>query len=911
MKIGLWSDAVNFPSLPLMKLSAYHKERGDSVKLIDNFFEKFDLAYCSKTFNLPTVKKIPELPCRPNADKVIYGGTGYAIEVENGREVYRSGNDPPLPKEIEHIYPDYSLYPDLTKGTAFGFITRGCPNNCGFCVVTGKEGARSVRVAELSEFHRGQGIIKLMDANLLACREREPVINALIASKARIDFTQGLDARFVDGDTAKLLCRTKIEMVHFAFDLMRNEAAILRGLAAFRKYYTGSDRNRKVYILTNYNTDHAEDWYRVQKVIELGYHPDVRIYQKGTHDTFLTDLARWANNPLLFRSCSFPDYVPRKDGKNCGELYAGILRESGGSGVISEKITRKGNMVKYTKSGGDMTLGSLFDGIGAFPFAASFFGIKAIWASEILQSAVSVTRRHFPGMEHLGDITKLDGGRIPPVDIVTFGSPCQSFSVAAGLARTGFEGKSGLFTEAIRIITEMRCATNGQYPRIAVFENVPGLLNSNKGRDFQIVLEALTKSKIPMPESGKWADAGMVRGGRTDLAWVVRDAQYHRTAQRRRRLFAVVDFTGRRAAEILFVEKSLSGYFEARAKEGKGTSAAAENGARCAAFNGYRSVTAALEYAEERAPCINRNMPPNVAFNVYGETGQGYWREGVQTVRAEGENRPSRPGNVAVGAFMAGQGENARSVAYSETLSPTLRGSPSGLNQIPCVCEPQIVRTLTARGDSSPCVDRGQNIVTVFGESSFGKYAENNVSTLKASGGSNGGGSENIAVELLHIESAVSNCLTPWDTQQARIHMPDGVSPTLAGADGGGGRHPGGLIMTETHPAVAGTLCASGAGLSRPAGNANEPDLCVVYRFNNPVRMNCVIRRLTPTECERLMAFPDGWTEYGHDGKPISDSARYQLCGNSIVVNCLAPIMQNIGTVLSRGIEALRQSAKE
>jgi hypothetical protein len=325
MKIGLWSDAVSFPSLPLMKLSAYHKSRGDTVKLIDDFAERFDAAYCSKTFNLPSIGKIPQMSVLPNADEIRLGGTGYAIEVIGGRERYDKTKDAPLPPEIEHIYPDYGLYSGLTEGTAFGFLTRGCPNACTFCVVSGKEGVKSVQAAELSEFWRGQRNIKVMDANLLACESRDSILKSLAESGSYIDYTQGLDARFIDADTAELVCRAKIKMAHFAFDQMKNERGVLRGLKLFRAAFNGSDRALKVYILTNYNTTHSEDWYRVQRVMELGYQPDIRIYRKGTHGRFLTDLARWANNNRIYRSCGFADYVPRRDGKRCGELYGGII----------------------------------------------------------------------------------------------------------------------------------------------------------------------------------------------------------------------------------------------------------------------------------------------------------------------------------------------------------------------------------------------------------------------------------------------------------------------------------------------------------------------------------------------------------------------------------------------------------
>ncbi|GHU79968.1 radical SAM protein [Clostridia bacterium] len=327
MKIGLWADTVNFPSLPLMKLSAYHKAQGDTVKLVTNGIERFDIAYCSKTFHLPEVRKIPTLDFFPNADAVYYGGTGGAITVIDGKEVYDRSKDPPLPKEVEHIYPDYGLYPAYTENMAYGFLTRGCPNGCGFCLVSGKEGCRSIQTADLSEFWRGQKEIKLMDANLLACKNREKLIETLIASKARIDYTQGLDARFITEDTAKLVCRTNIKIVHFAFDLVKNEGAILRGLEIFRRHFEKSDRACCVYVLTNYDTTPAQDWYRVKKVMELGYTPDVRIYRKGTHSKFLTDLSRWANHRRIYRSCSFVDYVPRVDGRRCGELYADILSE--------------------------------------------------------------------------------------------------------------------------------------------------------------------------------------------------------------------------------------------------------------------------------------------------------------------------------------------------------------------------------------------------------------------------------------------------------------------------------------------------------------------------------------------------------------------------------------------------------
>ena len=200
-----------------------------------------------------------------------------------------------------------------------------------------------------------------------------------------------------------------------------------------------------------------------------------------------------------------------------------------------------------------ITLGSLFDGIGVFPLAASRHGITPVWASEIIPDAISITKRHFPEMVHLGDITKLDGGKIPAVHVITFGSPCQNLSQIGN--RTGLNGaKSSLFYQAIRIIEEMRDASGGLYPTIAVWENVIGAMLSGNKRDYLAVLKSFAGTEVSMPDSGQWADAGVVRGRRCDLAWRVMDAQYWSKPKlaRRERIFVVADFTGQRAAEILF-----------------------------------------------------------------------------------------------------------------------------------------------------------------------------------------------------------------------------------------------------------------------------------------------------------------------------------------------------------------------
>lgn len=219
-----------------------------------------------------------------------------------------------------------------------------------------------------------------------------------------------------------------------------------------------------------------------------------------------------------------------------------------------------------------LTLGSLFDGVGGFPLAAALSGITPVWAAEIDPACVAVTRRHFPDMLHFGDVSEIDGAKIPPVDIITFGSPCQDLSVAG--KRAGLDGaRSGLFTEAIRIIYEMREATHGVYPAFIVWENVPGAFSSRNGRDFQTALGEITKTDIPMPASGRWANAGVVRSGGVCVAWRVLDAQYWGVPQRRKRIYLIGSFGENSAEKILFKPDRVRRYLAPHEAAGKGTAA--------------------------------------------------------------------------------------------------------------------------------------------------------------------------------------------------------------------------------------------------------------------------------------------------------------------------------------------------
>jgi len=263
-------------------------------------------------------------------------------------------------------------------------------------------------------------------------------------------------------------------------------------------------------------------------------------------------------------------------------------------------------MAKFENKSEKLTLGSLFDGAGGFPLAGLRQEIIPVWASEIAEKAIAVTKLHFPEMKHLGDITKINGANIPPVAIITFGSPCQDWSVAG--QRVGakkctneeceeveinFDAdecpvcgsltevtRSGLFSEAIRIIDEMRDATNGKYPQWAIWENVPGALTSGrpKGTDFKTVIEAFTKTKIPMPLSGRWADAGLVRSDGVNIAWRVFNAAGWELSQRRKRIFLVASYGEACPSEILFLEKGVFGDIVTSGETEKTSSATLRNG---------------------------------------------------------------------------------------------------------------------------------------------------------------------------------------------------------------------------------------------------------------------------------------------------------------------------------------------
>lgn len=302
MKVGLIDvDGHNFPNLPLMKISAYHKSKGDSVEWYEPLFSgHMDRVYMSKVFTFT-----PDYPYCINADEIVKGGTGYS---------YPDGGEK-LPEEIEHIYPDYQLYKDAFPDTAYGFLTRGCPRGCDFCIVGKKEGRCARKVADLSEFWNGQKNIVLLDANMFACKEWKGLSVQLIESGAWVDFSQGCDIRLMTDEKAEYIKRMKIKQVHFAWDRYEDKEKIVPQFERFKEITQWDYRKLGVYVLCNFNTTFEQDLDRVYTLRELGYNPYVMLYEKDKLPAGhrLKLLQRWVNNRIIFRSCKrFEDYDGRK-----------------------------------------------------------------------------------------------------------------------------------------------------------------------------------------------------------------------------------------------------------------------------------------------------------------------------------------------------------------------------------------------------------------------------------------------------------------------------------------------------------------------------------------------------------------------------------------------------------------------
>ena len=444
-----------------------------------------------------------------------------------------------------------------------------------------------------------------------------------------------------------------------------------------------------------------------------------------------------------------------------------------------------------------MTLGSLFDGSGGFPLAGAMHGIKPVWASEIEPYPIRVTKTRFPDMEHLGSVLDVKGDQITPVEIITFGSPCQDLSVA-GKQKGIHEGeRSSLFFEAVRIAKEMRAHDRATgrtgvdvRPRFLVWENVPGAFSSHQGEDFRAVLEALggiaqDGVSVPRPPKGKWEHAGCVVGDGWSIAWRLYDAQYWGVPQRRKRIYLVADLASERAGEILFERESLCGNPAegGEAREGIAHDAPGGAGGSCTAFHLQQDP-------------INGNVSPCIG-------GQHQATVGV------------------VAAFKGGQGAKAGGIGYQEDVAPTLTHTPSGTQGAPDVVYPSVARTLTAEHDASPCIDRGQNMLC---------YA------LKGNA----------------IDRNTAQNGKPWS---------DGASYTLDATDRHGvcyapnGNHCGNY--EEADMRAFGDYGNGETGSTLKARDYKGATDLIVGRSGRKY----IVRRMTPLECCRLQGFPDWWED--------------------------------------------------
>ena len=512
-----------------------------------------------------------------------------------------------------------------------------------------------------------------------------------------------------------------------------------------------------------------------------------------------------------------------------------------------------------------MKLGSLFDGSGGFPLAGTLCGITPVWASEVEPYPIAVTRSRFPYMKHLGDVSKVNGADIEPVDIVTFGSPCQDLSVAGKRAGLKHEAngddettRSGLFMEAVRIIKEMRKATNGLYPTFALWENVPGAFSSNGGDDFRVVLEELIKIVEPsasVPAVGKngWPYSDAYVGDGWSLAYRTLDAQYWGVPQRRRRIYLVADFRGERAAEILFEREGLRGYFETSRTPRQGITADAQSGTGADDREGEENCLTPWDVQSRRIFSVNGAWPA-----LYSGEGGGHGYIAYPEIanalaaRHDGSPQPDK-----------GNGANIVAYSFDSLASNSMKSSNphSGCRQV------EKAKTLDCF-DPNPCKNQG-GIAIVECYDARGNGDGKTAATIT-------GDHENRVTDYSNVVCLQGNGIDRADT---------------AGCNGKGWKEDVSYTLnTIDRPAVA--FCTD-TGLFNTGENVCTPLLARQYK-DPPIlsyqqggdasenliaerKPRYIVRRLTPTECARLQGFPDTWGHPDHKETLTDDEYRFWL----------------------------------
>jgi DNA (cytosine-5)-methyltransferase 1 len=557
-----------------------------------------------------------------------------------------------------------------------------------------------------------------------------------------------------------------------------------------------------------------------------------------------------------------------------------------------------------------LTLGSLFDGSGGFPLGGLISGIAPLWASEIEPFPIRVTTKRLPFMKHYGDVSALNGAELPPVDIITFGSPCQDMSIAG--KREGLDGnRSGLFYEAVRIIKEMRCATDGKYPRYIVWENVPGAFSSNKGEDFKAVLDEICRVKdceADTPRQKKWPSAGCIVADDYSVAWRVFDAQYWGVPQRRKRIYLVADFAGQCAGKILFESEGLSGYTP----------------------QGFRSWQGTADSAEE-----SPGTAGVVCLNDQGGNRMDVSEDVTGTLRAQDHGHP--PVVMGAAGFCTEHSAKSRSIGYEEETSPTLRAGtvPAAVYENhsqdtrytgPVEVAPTVMSTYGTGGNNQPfVVETPKTLKIRSGCEGGGKGAliqDNKSATLGCNN------DQTLFVPTVYgICSKDSNSMKSsnphsgiYEADTSRTLDGNGGNPTcnqggmaVVALEGNGARpsHKGSgyseggigftLNATEQHGVAYGidratynmgqnaqfgiaveeevepTMVAKGPGaVAHPVYTTSknsyhteaEEDVAntlVATDYKDPPTVSeepyYIVRRLTPTECARLQGFPDWWCD--------------------------------------------------
>ena len=570
----------------------------------------------------------------------------------------------------------------------------------------------------------------------------------------------------------------------------------------------------------------------------------------------------------------------------------------------------------------NLTLGSLFDGSGGFPLGGLISGITPLWASEIEPFPIRVTTKRLPQVEHYGDVSTLDGAKLPPVDIITFGSPCQDMSIAG--KREGLGGsRSNLFYQAVRIVKEMRCKTDGRYPRFVVWENVPGAFSSNKGKDFKAVLEEICKVKDPcvyVPESAKWQNAGEILGDGFSVAWRVFDAQFWGVPQRRKRIYLVADFAGRCAGKILFESEGVSGYTPQGFKSWQGTASDLKEGAGAAGrlclndqggnrMDVTEDVTCTLRAESHHPPCVMESAGFCTEHSAKAR-GIGYEEETAPTLRA---------GTVPAAVMFENHSQDTRYRGPLETAPTVSSTYGTGGNNQPFVVErpkcydvrftsegtknarQNCYETETARtidtGGNAPDSNQG-GVAVVYGICSkdsnsmksdnphSGFYEAETARTLDANGGNpscNQGGMAVVALQGSMIGRKDEN-----GPQGSGIN--EDVSFTLNATDkhavvyainretfncGQNFARNLGIKTDGVNPtlnaqgpsAVAQPVYCTSKNSHHTIAEKELANTLVATDYKDPpcvakeeiTEPHYIVRRLTPTECARLQGFPDWW----------------------------------------------------